>query len=85
MDGASGELLEVLVVGLPSEGGPRQVEVWCQQIPNNDYDEREQEERTRTYAQQLESSRSIHAHSRTVVIALTFDQGFLRLYVPQAL
>ena len=42
MDGASGELLVVSVVGLSPEDGPRQVEVGRRQIPNHDHDEREQ-------------------------------------------
>ena len=51
VDGASGELLVVFVVGLSPKDGPRQVEVGRRQIPSNHSDQREQKERTRAYSQ----------------------------------
>src|SRR5829696_5462744 len=53
----------LFVVGLAPEDSPRQVEVWCQHIPNNGHDEREHKERACADSQQLETSRSHHACS----------------------
>src|ERR687898_1359895 len=63
VDGAGGEPLGVSVVGLPPEDGARQVEVRRKQIPNNDNDEREHKEQSRSYCQHLESSPSLHSCS----------------------
>jgi hypothetical protein len=54
VDGASGEPLEVIVVGLAPEDGSRQVEVWCQYIANYEYEERKHKQQARTYQQRLE-------------------------------
>src|SRR5215217_5651213 len=63
VDGASGELLEVLVVGLAPEDSPCQVKVWCQHVSGDDNDPREYKEQTCTGQQQLERSWNRHAFS----------------------
>src|SRR5829696_5156686 len=59
----SGELLEVSVVGLAPEDSPCQVKVWCQHVCDEDNDQREYKEQTRTGQQQLERSWNRHAFS----------------------
>src|SRR5215210_2802752 len=73
VDGASGEPLEVLVVGLAPEDGSCQVEVRRRQIPNNYNDQREQKERACADQHKLGwSSWKLHDRHRRAISALRF-------------
>src|SRR5215213_8765499 len=76
VDGASGEPLEVLVVGLAPEDAPCQVEVRRRQIPNNDNDQGEQKERARADQHKLGWSCKLHDRHRKAISALRFCAYF---------